>query len=79
MLEHANAGDLVILAFVLRVVDQLHRYLIGEAMFCDLFLYQVVLLLGERDPVSFASIILGGIENQPTPTTADVQHGLSRL
>src|SRR5579863_7825646 len=79
MLEHADRGNLVELAFDKRVITQLDRYSVPESKMRDLFPRIGELLFRESHPVGANAVIFGSVTDQRAPAAADVEQSLVRL
>jgi hypothetical protein len=79
VLEHPHRGDLVerLLALELAVVDDLDSGAVRDARAFDSIARPRRLLLAERDPDGFRSLALGRVNDEPTPTAADVEQAVA--
>ena len=81
MLEHADAGDLVVrgVGRQIVVIEQLHAHAPGQAQLRDLGADVVVLILRERNAGRVDAVVLSGPEDQPAPTASDIEEFIAGL
>src|ERR1022692_219855 len=73
--EHTDAGDLVVSGVVwqIGIIDELHANAPDEAQFRNFRADISVLILRQGDAGGADPVILGGPEDQSTPTAADIE------
>src|SRR6202158_2090612 len=81
MLEHADAGDLVVrgVSRQIGVIEQLHPYAPAQAQLGDLRADVVVLILRERNAGGVDAVVLGGPEDQGAPAASNIEEFIARL
>src|SRR5438105_4559421 len=81
MLEHADAGDLVVrgVSRQIGVIEQLHPYAAAQAQLGDLRADVVVLILRERNAGRVDAVLLCGPEDQPAPTAPNIDEVVTWL
>ena len=79
MLEHADAGDLVVDRFTLQIaiVAQLHSHQMTQAFGNNALLRIVMLLLAQRDAMGVYTIMPRRPAHQRTPAAADIEEMLT--
>ena len=80
MLEHPDAGDLVVEHAIgqVDVVEQLHAHATLEPPRGDLALDVLELVLRQRDAGRVHAVVLRRPEHEPAPAAADVEEGFAR-
>ena len=80
VLDHADAGDLVVRAVVdLAVVGDADLDPVAEPGVAHALAGDLGLRLGQRDADAAHAVVLGGVQEQRPPAAADVEQALARL
>ena len=79
VLEHSDRSNLVECPLYQREVAKLQSYLLLQAKPGDFAAREMELLLRQRNAVRLDTEVLGGMTNERSPTTTDVEKAITRL
>src|SRR5690348_8306966 len=81
MFKHTHTDDFVkgVRLLYIPVITDFDAATLTQSCLGDTFLRKLGLRLAKCDAICFDAIVLRGVDDQPTPATADVEQALSLL